>query len=94
MGHTLPAAHTNTGIVKENEGQDVLVVGVNVALNFNTRLRNNTDSIPYCESMNNIKNCVKCVISDLFCVCVSHQPRPVDDPVQPQSDEDELKNVN
>lgn len=25
---------------------------------------------------------------------VSHQPRPVDDPVQPQSDEDELENIN
>lgn len=33
-------------------------------------------------------------ISDLFCVSVSHQPRPVDDPVQLQSNKDELENVN
>lgn len=35
--------------------------------------------------------------NDVFlclCVCMTHQPRPVDDPVQPQSDEDELKDVH
>lgn len=26
--------------------------------------------------------------------CVSHQPWPVDDFIQPQSDEDELKNIH
>lgn len=30
----------------------------------------------------------------IYIVCLTHKPWPVDDPVQPQSDEDELKNVH